>query len=494
MFVRKDLKIIIKKMNNLFITERKKYIIQKDDGSYNWLEVKESNNVKKFHDYMLELHLRGKSTYGIFCGPVRSKFITFDIDIISPNLVNSIYKELNAIGIQSRYIHTSWSGTKGFHIDIYFSDTLFVSDMKKLYNYIIFKIQQKFPEVNIKEKVEFRPSPSQGLKLPLGINRKNKDADSNICWYVDVKNDFKPIKKLEYILEIEQIDKEFILTIINKLPKDGITKPTFSNKTNKSNLQYIDSESFGFNTTLNSLESLDRNGLTQKGTRNSSLCKLAIYYKALGASKKLCHEKLIIWMNNQDKRFYKTPLEVCYKEIDRIVEGVYKKDIHLKQGKTEIEVSRNEILTLYYYDKILRKTLDALFIHSKRYGDENGEFIMTYNQLTTAVKYSKETAITHIAALEKLKIIEVTRSPIYFEDNRPRNLPNKYKLNFHVNLIDNEENKTTKIEVKDLSDYKSVMTKIIIKLFPNQEWARMDEILESLLIKEDERELTLLKH
>lgn len=116
---------------------------------------------------------------------------------------------------------------------------------------------------------------------------------------------------------------------------------------------------------------------------------------------------------------------------------------------------------------------------------------MTYNQLTTAVKYSKETAITHIATLEKLKIIEVTRSPLYFEDNRPRNLPNKYKLNLHVNLFDNEENKTTKIEVMDLSDYKSVMTKIIIKLFPNQEWARMDEILESLLIKKDERELTL---
>lgn len=37
--------------------------------------------------------------------------------------------------------------------------------------------------------------------------------------------------------------------------------------------------------------------------------------------------------------------------------------------------------------------------------------------------------------------------------------------------------------VKDPSEYGSVMAKATVELFPNQEWARMGEILESVIIK-----------
>ena len=63
-------------------------------------------------------------------------------------------------------------------------------------------------------------------------------------------------------------------------------------------------------------------------------------------------------------------------------------------------------------------------------------------------------------------------------------------LNATTILTNTGRNKTIKKKVEDPSEYRSLMTQIIAKLFPNLEWARMDEILESLLIK-DEEELSI---
>lgn len=478
-----NLKPITDKMKDLFIMERKKYIIQNEDGSYNWLAVSKDNKVKNFNDYMLELHLRGRRTYGIFSGAVFSKFISFDIDTPNHGVVHSIYNELNKIGIDSKFIYTSWSGSKGYHTDIYFSKPILNSKVTKLYNYIIFKLSLQFADIDINKKVELRPSPTQGLKLPLGVNRKNKNSNSNICWYVSIHNSLKPIKNLEYILEIEQIDGNTITGIIDKLPLTQLIQKSTKTVHNSKNVQQSDAnlEINHKNNTIHSLELLDKIGLTKKGTRNASLCKLAIYYKALGATKDQCRNKLILWMNKQDVQYYETPLETCYEEIERIIYGVYSKNIPLKVGKTKIEISRNELLTLHHYGKAARNTLHFLFIHSKRYGDENGEFFMTYSQLMEAGDYSKTTAINHVKKLEEVGAVEVTRSPLYLDNNKPRNLPNKYKLNLNIGLIDDERNKTVMKSVKSPSEYNRIGEDAMLELFPNFEWFRMDRLLKNLL-------------
>lgn len=478
--MKRGLKPIVNKMNELFITERKKYIIQNKDGSYNWLAVDKGN--KFLHDYMIESHLKRQKTYGIFSGAVLTKFITFDVDILSHEIVYAIYNELYEIGINSNFIYTSWSGSKGYHIDIYFSEPIAISYINKLYNYVTHKLQTNFPDMDIQKIIELRPSPTKGVKLPLGINRKNKNSNSNVCWFVDINNSFKPIKEIEYILEIEQIEKVTITEIINKLP---IIDPLQNTKTfqTKENVKQSHSETeYTYsNYTVQSLEKLDKQGLTRKGTRNESLCKLAIYYKALGATKSQCRNKLIHWMNKQDTRYYKTPLEVCYEEIERIVHGVYSKNIPLKYGKTEIEIYRNELLSLHYFGKLARNTLYFMFIHSKRYGDENGEFFMTYNQLMEAGNYSKTTAINHVKILEEAGAVQVTRSPTYFENSEPWNLPNKYKLNLDIGLIDNEQNTSVIKSVRTLREYSRVGEAAMLELFPNFEWFRIDKIIVTLL-------------
>ncbi|BCB40550.1 hypothetical protein BCJMU51_5468 [Bacillus cereus] len=476
-----NLSSIVEKMNDLFITERKKYIIQKDDGSYAWLDIKTQEKTKKFHDEMLFSHLNKQYTYGIFCGSVITKFISFDVDIPSQELVRSIYQVLNEIGISSEFIHTSWSGSKGYHVDIYFSKVIEYSKMVKLFDYVTSAVFHMHPNID-KDKIECRPSPSQGLKLPLGINRKNKDSSSNICWYVDINNNFKPIQRLEYILDIKPIDAIQIQSIIKEISYfDTISKnKSITHKVHPSKSYYKQTVS---GETLNSLENLFKNGLRKKGTRHKSLLKLAIWLNTRNHSKESCEEVLRGWMENQNKEYYETPLKICYKEINRIIEGVYSKNIVLGRGKpkTKIAVSRNDLLTIHQYPKKFHKTINALLIHSKRYADENSQFYMTYEQISKAAPCSPRTAISHIKELEELKAISVTRSPILFNGETPYNLPNKYELN--LNLVECDTDISITIMVKELEEYSKTKTTLTLKAFPNREWMYLDSILKKALLK-----------
>jgi len=379
--MKKDLKSIVRRINELFITERKKYIIQNEDGTYRWLTASKKSKVSMLHDFLIETHLKQEKTYGIFSGSMITKFVTFDVDIPSHEIVHSIYNILNNVGVESKFIHTSWSGSKGYHIDIYFSKPIASLYIKKLYDYVIFELQKRDPEIKVKEVVELRPSPTQGLKLPLSINRKNKDPLINTCWYVDTNHYMQFIQSLDYILEIEQIDSDAILDIIKKLPiTKSYYKPSNSTpKNGKKKDMYVDNETSHIDLSINSLKLLDENGLTSLGTRNESLCKLAIYYKELRLSKKQCEDRLIQWMDKQDAQFYKTSLHICYKEIKRIAHGVYNKNIPLRRGKTEVEFFKSELINLLRFERVELMTLFYLFVHSKRYADENGEFFMTYN-------------------------------------------------------------------------------------------------------------------
>lgn len=479
-----DISAIVKKMNALFITERKKYIIQKEDGSYGWLDINTNENTKRFHNGMLISHLNRKYTYGIFCGKAVTKFISFDVDIPSKEIVQSIYKVLNQIGVSSEFIHTSWSGTKGYHVDVYFSKVIGYSNMVKLYDYVVYKVLQIHTNIE-KDKIECRPSPTQGLKLPLGINRKNKDKNSNGCWYVNVNDDFKPIEALDYILDIKQIDNNQILSIIKRLPtieRQGISNNEPDTEEDKSNSA---NQHNGIKTgeILNSLENLFKHGLSKKGIRHKSLLKLAMWLNTRNHGRESCEKILRNWMRNQNKEYYDTPLEICYKEISRIVEGVYSKNIVLGKGqeKRKIAVSRNDLLTIHQYPKKFHKTINAIFIHSKRFADENGQFYMTYEQISEAASCSIRTAVSHIKELEELKVIKVMRSPILFDGETPYNLPNTYELN--LDFVDGDIDTSITIKAPKLEKYGNTKIELILKVFPDKEWMDIDNILKKALLK-----------
>ncbi|SES88957.1 hypothetical protein SAMN05421676_10231 [Salinibacillus kushneri] len=479
-----EMKSIVGKMIDLFITLRYKYIKQNNDelGSYTTFNSRENKRHIPFVNDFIHSHLQHKNTYGIFCNKFTAKFITFDVDIKNSlkakKTVLALHSVLYEFGIPDNVIYTSISGSKGYHVDIYFTEEIDYRLIKKLYNATCKEVKYLLDGNLEKNEIELRPSFKNGVKLPLGINFKNKDPNSNICWYVDPYNNFQAYKSLDFILSIIKIDAHIIDDLINDIVIQSGVNPSESSRKNKTR----DIDNSGLSSidltqeTPKTLKSLFEKGLTKKGTRNASLYKLTIYLRTLRLSKDDCKRELVKWMNRQDPKLYDTKLETCYAEIERCIESVYSRNIVWSNGLSEIEVSRDEVLSIYQYDKKLHSIITALLFHSKRFSNIDNQFFMTYEQMAIATTRTLKTVVTHIKTLEKKKIVTVTRSPIKYEEGKFMSHPNTYELN--INWLHSEKGKSTKVSVENLSDYQKNYAKAKLSLFSMEEISNILELID----------------
>src|SRR5690625_4528245 len=201
-------KKIIRRINDLYIQTRKKYLVQFPDN-YVTMDRKNNDNVWILNDGMIKRHLQGGITYGIFSGGFFNKFMTFDVDYnddepmarwVTLKIIDTLVREFN---ISRSDIHVSLSGGKGYHIDLFFDKPLQVADTEAFYRKVMSEI-----ELPKNGEVEFRPSWTQGVKLPLGIHQRT----GNRCWFVDNET-LEPIESFGYIMSIEPMDSEEIMSV-----------------------------------------------------------------------------------------------------------------------------------------------------------------------------------------------------------------------------------------------------------------------------------------
>jgi DNA-binding Lrp family transcriptional regulator len=471
---------IVDKIKDLFVTVRYKYIKQNEDnGDYATFNSIKNSNHYPLVDNSIRSHLQHKSTYGIFCNMSSAKFITFDVDIRdllkAKKTVLAIHKVLNDFGIPDDVIYTSISGNKGYHVEIYFTKEIKYWLIKKIYNATFKEVKNLLDGKLIKREIELRPSNSKGVKMPLGINYKNKDAEGNICWYIDVYNNFQAYKTLDFILSITKIGADIITDLI----KDIVIESNSYQKNKNREVDQNDTEPSNIdltNETPKTLKKLFEMGLTKKGTRNASTYKLAIYLNTLKLTEDDCRVELRKWMDRQDPKLYDTDLKTCYQEIDRCTDSVFGRNIVWANGLSEIEVSKSEILSIYQYDKKLHSTISALLFHSKRYSNIDNQFFMTYEQLSKATGRTLKTVITHIKILEKEGILKVIRAPIKFEEGEFRSHPNTYELN--INVLPSENNSSMQIPVENVSEYQKSYAKLKLSLFSIEEIGNILQLVD----------------
>ena len=118
---------IAQAINKLYITYRKRFIEQYNDKETN--KIKWTENKYTLKDSIILEHLRQKKTIGIFSGSIITSFICFDVDINDENYCKwAVYKlvdSLQNLGISGKYIHISLSGSKGYHVEIFFDKPVY---------------------------------------------------------------------------------------------------------------------------------------------------------------------------------------------------------------------------------------------------------------------------------------------------------------------------------------------------------------------------------
>ena len=451
---------MIQKFNDLYVTERRKYVLLRQKGYYEtvtWYGKKHPMNeegAKPLLDFMFKSHLNGWYTICVFASKDTTKFICFDVDVKGNNrkkraqkAVRLLYETLAQYGIPKKNIYISSSGKKGYHVEIFFKNHLCLKTAKAFFDLIVNR-----PGLNNLEEanVEFRPTNTQAVKLPLGYNFCNRFKSRRFCCFVDINSgqDFVEIDNYAYFLYIEKINPFLIFHILHEhrttnnninnqllnLNSTNNAQPSLvvDNETKKDNHYTANQgkqEPYDNNYSINGILKLEKEGLSKPGTRHNSLLKLAILFKDYyRLSQEDSKTRLIEWLKRQDKSTYTTSLDNSIKDIEQIVADTYNRDYKLKRGNS-VRIYAEEIVEiLKAKQKNAKLLLFALLVHNKKYFSVDGVFYMSYKQMSEATGLSVRTCIYQMKNLVAQNLVKVVGSKI--PDNYKYYKPNNYRLLF----------------------------------------------------------------
>lgn len=267
--------------------------------------------------YQIVKHLDGEYAVCVFAGEHATKFITIDIDLGEPEVVRKVIDTMVDIGIQRELIYVSYSGRKGYHVDIFFRDYIYNEYAKKFY-WLMIERSGLDPR-----KVEFRPTNGQCIKLPLGIHQ----GTGNRCWFVD-RETLEPIEDFAYILNIHKIDMDYF----NDLMK-GVVNERVRNVYNK-----IEKGKKAPRKVIHDYDSLV---VTAPGTRHSLQKKVAARARMDGMDYDGVVQAQMDWYNNQDKSKIITPEDEVRVDAEELAAWAVKK-VEIKHVAEETDKQQHE--------------------------------------------------------------------------------------------------------------------------------------------------------
>lgn len=462
----------IAKLNELYITTRRKYLVQTAD-SYITLDRANSDRIWTLNDSMLALHLSGGTTYGIFNAGGANKFITFDVDYsddmpmarwASAKLIDVL---INDFHIARADIHVSESGGKGYHVDLFFDKPLSADTAHRFYQNVINAAE--LPP----NKVEFRPTWTQGVKLPLGIHQKT----GRRCWFVDNET-FAPVESYDYLDGVEPMDAALIVDGAIELTQEQeaefreIVKRTDVSKTTVTATQSM----------RKAARILKAGRLTASGTRNDTTHLLAKFFYSQGVDEADAIEQIMDVLLNTPREYFdkKSTPEHWRKETERLVYDAYRKGYTLGNADKEITIYKSEILAVLGVGTFRQKQLAyAMLVASKRFGDV---FYLTMNtameMLGTKSRDTVNNGIKKLVAvgfMEYRRKAEVDKARSH-ELGRLVHKPNLYSLLIDKPAAD-EKSVTVKpdksmMEVAHMLCDKSELKRVISRWEFDSRWKR----------------------
>ncbi|TVX97951.1 TOTE conflict system archaeo-eukaryotic primase domain-containing protein [Cohnella terricola] len=124
---------LVDKINQLIIGERKRFIQQY--GKHESVAYRTVTD-KSLTDWRVEQHLTGNMTLGCFYKGSHSKFLVYDIDKQDPSIPLGLIRLLKGYGFQSGDLHLEVSGTKGWHLWIFFNFPLPIDTLAAFGNFV----------------------------------------------------------------------------------------------------------------------------------------------------------------------------------------------------------------------------------------------------------------------------------------------------------------------------------------------------------------------
>lgn len=438
----------IAKLNELYISTRRKYIMQTEVGYVTFSRDK-IPTVWTLNDGMIANHLAGSKTYGIFNGNHYNKFITFDVDYADNqemarwatlNVIRVLQDEFN---ISANDIHVSFSGNKGYHVDLFFDTQISADEARRFYTQVI--NAAGLPS----EKVEFRPTWTQAVKFPLGIHLKT----GRRCWFVD-RETLEPIESFDYLNDVEPMDSALILDALIELTDEQEAEFERVVRETDTSVNVVNTS----DAYAKAMKILDAGQLLESGTRHTTTVLLASFFNSQGFEREEAVEAILDVLYNTPPDYFSagSEPEMWEREAVRLVDLAFDRDYKLGNDDQEITVYKSEMLAVLNAGTFRQKQMAyAMLVTSKRYGET---FYLTMSTASKMTGASHGTVNSAIKKLVEIGFIEYVRKrELDKAQSRQKGRP-IYKANRYRLLIDKPQAGEHSIEVKSAATITDVTT------------------------------------
>lgn len=397
---------IVEMLKKTYCFYRQKYVVMKKEytktvGHY-------------FTDQVIESHLNGNYALAVFAGEKVTRFLSVDVDEGGKKTARMVMDAFERMGIPRERIYISTSGKKGYHVDIFFNPWIYNEKAKNLYELMIWQTQ-----LNPK-KVEYRPTATQAIKLPLGVHQ----GTGNRCWFLD-RETLKPIERMDYLDEILPISSEAVLEILrvwnkkrwNELYADMICEGTGADESI--------SKEICFNQ-----EYYDSKRITESGTRHQVMVEIACDLRHYGANEFQIAKALRGFYYRQDPLYMETTEDEVMEDIREIARWAAESVPIIRYRRSPTDVHAKTI-TYDKYDVYMilqgptsaaRKVALLIYAYCKMFGAAH----ISYSTMADTVGCRVATVETAVRKLIEKKIIHRQSGGCHYENGRLVKKANTY--------------------------------------------------------------------
>ena len=434
-----DSAVIAERLLELYIVNRSSYIEQyrNKKGEVNYTYHKHKITLDDLVD-----HVEHRRTLGVVTDPTTglTNFMAFDVDTKDnayDDTLELVELLVNYYGIDKDYITVSFSGHKGYHVELFFNETIQWQALEPFYEEVLLKLDKT------KKEVELRPS-ANGLKLPLSIHRETSNL-SLLCLFT---SDFTELmllnqeESVKCLLNAKQIDldefKEFVLDEVD----------TFTIEQSKATETIEVTNDMNFSGRLEGdqvaeLESvLEENRLIYPDSRNRISWLLPVYLKQMGYSYEESEKVTLNVLTNTYENYEgfidkDTSYDKVVKEVIRLNKQAFEKDYKIKDALNDVAIYKSDIKRILEIKRLpLKKMALSMLILSKRYAGDDGVFYASYSTLIKMGNVDKTgTLKKYMQELEKLGLLEIVSSNVIDTvrtkaEGKVISKPNKYRVHF----------------------------------------------------------------
>ena len=277
---------------------------------------------------------------------------------------------------------------------MFFDPYIYNEKAKNIYDLVIWmtKLDPK--------KVEFRPTYTQAIKLPLGVHAKT----GNRCWFIDLES-MEPVKRMDYVCEIKHMDGQIIHGILKEWNKKHW------------NELYAEMICGGEGASVPALEPtydyrrrdeyFENHKLTEPSTRHDMMVRIATDIRYCGAGRKQIEKFLTGWYYRQDLSLIESSEDEVREDIMDIAEWVseavpvIRMDVPPKE-RSPIVFDKHEInYILMGSTSAARRVALLLWTYCKMYGATH----ISYENIAQTVGCVEATAKTAVSELIRNNVI-----------------------------------------------------------------------------------------